>query len=309
LQRTDCIPAIDRPAERRDYLLSLAADANLAAPGLRWIAEGRNPWEVFRDTKFLGNSRVAKCSLILKQQLARTWLEANCDPAATTIYLGIGWQERTRFEGGSGKVGMRQKWLPWAAAAPMCDAPYCPAYEYAHRLDRRGINPPRLYDHGFQHNNCGGFCVKSGQQNFALLLREFPERYSYHAAKEEELRKQLGDVAILRDRRGGKDSAASVDRLRGEASRRSEMRQNGLGRMQLHGRRGVMQNAICYNWNPDKVTYIDIETQSAVNLRSVGGRRYLRDPSTRLLSAVAMIDDHIYAWIPAGRAPRRPGLE
>jgi hypothetical protein len=204
LQRTDCIPAIDRPAERRDYLLSLAADANLAAPGLRWIAEGRNPWEVFRDTKFLGNSRVAKCSLILKQQLARTWLEANCDPAATTIYLGIGWQERTRFEGGSGKVGMRQKWLPWAAAAPMCDAPYCPAYEYAHRLDRRGINPPRLYDHGFQHNNCGGFCVKSGQQNFALLLREFPERYSYHAAKEEELRKQLGDVAILRDRRGGK---------------------------------------------------------------------------------------------------------
>jgi hypothetical protein len=58
---------------------------------------------------------------------------------------------------------------------------------------------------GFQHNNCGGFCVKAGQAAFALLYFRFPERYAYHEAKEEEMRQFLGkDVAILRHRGGEK---------------------------------------------------------------------------------------------------------
>ena len=67
-----------------------------------------------------------------------------------------------------------------------------------------GIEPPRLYAMGFPHNNCGGFCVKAGQAHFRLLLEKMPERYAYHEAQEEALRRHLEkDIAVLRDRSGG----------------------------------------------------------------------------------------------------------
>jgi hypothetical protein len=67
-----------------------------------------------------------------------------------------------------------------------------------------GIEPPRLYKMGFHHNNCGGFCIKAGQAQFARLLTTMPERYARHERREQELRDYLGkDIAILRDRRGG----------------------------------------------------------------------------------------------------------
>jgi hypothetical protein len=71
-------------------------------------------------------------------------------------------------------------------------------------LKLAGIAPPRLYAMGFPHNNCGGFCIKAGQAHFKLLLEKLPERYAFHEQQEQELRKLLGDVSILRDRRGGK---------------------------------------------------------------------------------------------------------
>jgi hypothetical protein len=71
-------------------------------------------------------------------------------------------------------------------------------------LRRRGLTPPRLYDLGYEHNNCGGFCFKAGQRQFAHLLRQDRPRYLYHEGKEQEMREYLGkDISILRDRRGG----------------------------------------------------------------------------------------------------------
>jgi hypothetical protein len=65
-----------------------------------------------------------------------------------------------------------------------------------------GIEPPRLYKMGFPHNNCGGFCVKAGQAQFAQLLKQLPERYAYHEAQEELNRQQVGDFSVLADRSG-----------------------------------------------------------------------------------------------------------
>jgi hypothetical protein len=67
-----------------------------------------------------------------------------------------------------------------------------------------GIAVPRLYGAGYPHNNCGGGCVRAGQAQFALLLKENPDRFAYWEAQEQRLREHLGKpVAILRDRRGG----------------------------------------------------------------------------------------------------------
>lgn len=57
-----------------------------------------------------------------------------------------------------------------------------------------------------------------------------------------------------------------------------------------------------WDWNPSEVVLMDLETQSAVNLREDGSRAYLSDPSTRLMSAVFLLQGgHIIVWVPEGR--------
>jgi hypothetical protein len=209
------IPGVEQHAARAVYLKDLSRQAMEALPGLYWVQDGRDPWDVFRDVRFLGNTRVAKCSHVLKQDRARRWLEENCDPADTTIYLGIHWSEGDRFFGSKTKSGARELWSPWRCEAPLCESPLIAATAPASWLESAGIRRPRLYAMGFPHNNCAGFCVKAGQAHFRNLLVKFPERYAYHERREEELRTYLGkDVAILRDRRGGKLTPLTMAKFR-----------------------------------------------------------------------------------------------
>ena len=170
------------------------------------LTEGRDVWQVFHDNRFLGNSRLANCSKFLKQQPCREWLDANCDPADTTVYVGIDWTETHRLP------GIERAYLPFKAEAPMTEAPFIDAKA---ECIAAGIEIPRLYKAGFPHNNCGGFCVRAGHAQFELLLREHPERYAYHEAKEHDLRGYLGaDVSILRDRSRGTSTPLTLRRFR-----------------------------------------------------------------------------------------------
>lgn len=162
------------------------------------VKEGRDPWQVFHDVRFLGNTRIDPCSRILKRQLLRDWLNAHYDASESVIYLGIDWSEEHRFE------RAKSYWKPYNVKAPLCDRPYLTKNQMIGQLKETGIQPPRLYAMGFPHNNCGGFCIKAGHAQFKLLLEKLPERFKYHENKEQELREYLGkDVAILRDRTGG----------------------------------------------------------------------------------------------------------
>jgi hypothetical protein len=190
------------------------ADYNL--PGLVTVADGRDIWEVFKDDRFLGNSRLANCSKFLKQKPCRDWLEANCDPADTTVYVGIDWSEIHRLP------AIEAGWAPYPVKAPMTEPPYLDKDDMAAACEAAGIEVPRLYRAGFPHNNCGGFCVRAGQAQMELLLREHPERYRFHEEQEQELRDHLGaDVAILRDRTGGTVTPLT---LTGSASARGPAR-------------------------------------------------------------------------------------
>jgi len=173
------------------------------------LADGRTPWDVFRDTRFLGNTRADPCSRILKRELLRTWLEETFSPDTATVYLGIDWTEIHRLS------RVESHWKPWTVVAPMCEAPLVSKSDMLDQLKREGIDAPRLYGMGFPHNNCGGFCIKAGQAHFRLLLLRMPERYAEHERAEEKLRQYLGkDVAILRDRRGGDTKPLTLRMLR-----------------------------------------------------------------------------------------------
>ena len=62
------------------------------------LEDGRDPWEVFKDERFLGNSRLDPCSKILKRNLFRRWLKENHSAETTINYIGIDWSEINRFE-------------------------------------------------------------------------------------------------------------------------------------------------------------------------------------------------------------------
>ena len=66
-------------ASWRHFLNELRAETAIHLPELVWLVDGRDVWEVFRDERFLGNSRADPCSKILKRQKADQWLVQNCD--------------------------------------------------------------------------------------------------------------------------------------------------------------------------------------------------------------------------------------
>ena len=187
----------DTRMEDEDLYRFIGQAAEEIGVPLTVIADGRTPWQIFRDEKFLGNSRIDPCSKILKRQLLDRWAKKNCGPD-DEHYIGLDWTELHRLEPFLKAVA------PTKFSAPMCDKPYVDKDQMLAALKATGIKVPRLYEMGFPHNNCGGFCVKAGQAHFKLLLERMPDRYAFHEAQEEALRAQLGKpVSILLDRRGG----------------------------------------------------------------------------------------------------------
>ena len=157
-----------------------------------YLNAGKDIWEVFKEKRFLGNSRLASCSHILKQKPARDWLDANCDPVSTKIYVGIDWTETHRLP------AIVKNYLPFRAYAPLAEPPYRDKNDLIAWAKKEGLQTPRLYDLGFAHNNCGGGCVRAGQAQFKKLLETMPERFATWEAKEQEMRDYLEkDVSIL----------------------------------------------------------------------------------------------------------------
>lgn len=155
---------------------------------------GRDIYTVFRDRKWLGNSRTAHCSEELKQKPCHAWLKANCDPADTIVYVGISWDEIHRLPAVKKAYADRG----WKAEAPMCDEPYLDKDDMLNMVREVGIVPPRAYAMHFSHNNCGGFCVKAGLAHFRNLLNRNRERYLFHEQREQDMRDYLNkDVTIL----------------------------------------------------------------------------------------------------------------
>jgi len=170
----------------------------------------KTPWQVFREVRFLGNSRVDPCSRILKRELLDKWRKENCDPAIVTVHVGIDWTESHRLD------RLRKKLPDWKIEAPMCSAPFMTKQQMLAELDQFGIAPPALYLEGFPHNNCGGGCVKAGHAHFRLLLKMRPHVYAQWEAEEKAMQEFLErtDATILNSRKGGKRVPLSLKEFR-----------------------------------------------------------------------------------------------
>lgn len=205
-------------------------------------AKKRDPWQVFEDASWIGNTRLAQCSHILKQIPVRKWLARAADPANTVLYLGIDWSETHRIRGirkgyahtidgcehnrcaalfdedghrlpGPGCANLLP--VPWRVEFPLTQAPLKDKRQLMDEAEAAGLKRPRLYDLGFAHNNCAGMCVKGGQAQWTRLLEVFPDRFAMVEAFEQRMRDRLGkDVSILRDRTGGTTKPLTLAALR-----------------------------------------------------------------------------------------------
>lgn len=213
----------------------------------------RNPFEVFFDVGFLGNSRLAPCSKLLKQLPAMLWLIENCDPANTIVYIGIGWNEMPRIPGirsghshsikgchksaycqglftedgrlpGPGCKNLLPEADAWRVEFILTKPPYFDQQKVIAELVAVGIAEPAMYREGYQHNNCQGLCVRAGQAQWALTLQIHPDRFAYAEEQENRFRREKHpDAAILRDwKDGGRPLPLTEFRERIEAAHRAQ---------------------------------------------------------------------------------------
>ncbi len=174
-----------------------------------YLADGRDPWQIFYDRRFLGNSRIDPCSQVLKRDLLNKYRD-RFSPQRVVVYIGIDWTEEHRFH----RHAERAK--PYVVRAPLCEPPLYDSKEAMFaELRADGLEMPKLYTLGFAHNNCGGFCIKAGIGQFKLLLEKRPELYAYHEQQEQNFRAFIGkNVSILKDRRGGTTKPLTLTTLR-----------------------------------------------------------------------------------------------
>lgn len=244
--------------EFRAYLKDLRERAMAAIPELIWLVEGRDPWEIFRDERFIGNSGVDPCSRVAKREAAAAWRSGACHregelfgpPDIFTV--GIGFDEKHRFFGDAQSIGIRRANAKdgWIYEAPLIDVEIIvnetPSDQLREALPpgalswltapiaHFGLRRPRLYGFGYKHGNCGGFCCKAGLAHWANRFRVQPERFAYDAMMERKLRDYIGaDVSMLTDRRGGDRRPMSLDtfeqRLREEPAREYEYQRGESG--------------------------------------------------------------------------------
>jgi Phosphoadenosine phosphosulfate reductase family len=150
------------------------------------LTDGRTPWDVYVDKRWIGNSRTAHCSTELKTNPVRKWLGENASPNDPLV-LGMDMSEQDRLE------RARRNWDRPVISLINQYKIWRPAW--SEMFAKYGIEIPRLYRQGYEHNNCGGFCCKAGLVQFERLYRTRPDRYAYHEAEMTRAMDAIGPTA------------------------------------------------------------------------------------------------------------------
>lgn len=189
----------------------------LGQPTWHVITDGRTPMQVGRDRRCVPSDRMTVCSQHLKIEPLRRFINRNYDPTKDQVVLGFDWTEPHRHPQPGGP------WEPWTTECPLGAPPadaslndlLDPKPGLLKAWRARGIEPPSLYDEGFQHANCGGGCVRAGQASWELLLRVHPDRYRSWEDDEEGIRAMLGkDVAMMTETVRGESRPLTLRRFR-----------------------------------------------------------------------------------------------
>lgn len=162
------------------------------------LTEGRDPFKVFEDVKFIGNSRTAACSRILKTEPFAEYIRTKYKDEELTIIMGFGLSERERLGRASyrwSEIGKKIRGKPILVSSLLNVKEFYTRQSWINKLKEYNIKEPRLYDLGFAHNNCGGRCPRAGVGHFKNLLEKLPERYEEISNRYKEAKEKIGPTA------------------------------------------------------------------------------------------------------------------
>jgi len=158
-------------------------------------ADGRTPEQVFFDEHFLGNNRAPICSRVLKaERLQKFYKDGD------NLIFGIGLEEYHRRQR---IIGTYQ--TVYAKSGKYCTLEFplieqeIQRYEIDDWFADTGIKMPKLYELGFEHNNCSGGCVRQGIKQWRKLLALLPEVYHERETLEKNFRQKFGDYHYLKE--------------------------------------------------------------------------------------------------------------
>jgi len=146
---------------------------------------GMNIWEIQRKVKMQANSQYDPCSRVGKREPFKKYMHDKYPSGDAILVLGIDHTEAHRTK------DFERNHAPYSVEVPLCDRPTS-REDIIDILTGINIEPPRLYEMGFPHNNCGGFCVKAGQKQAALLLKNLPQTYAWHEDEQEKTFAEMG---------------------------------------------------------------------------------------------------------------------
>lgn len=152
---------------------------------LATITEGRSPFDIFKDVKFMGNSMVDPCSKLLKREPLNKWFKKKYTQADAHMHLGIDYTEEHRL------TNLKARMSPYIYRSTLIEDGRIIHKDFSEQF---GIKRPRLYDWNLGHNNCGGFCIKAGLGHYKALYEANPKRYAEFEDKEADVYKSLGAV-------------------------------------------------------------------------------------------------------------------
>ena len=159
------------------------------------LCDGRTPFEIFKDVKFMGNSRIDPCSKLLKRDPLNDWFTKNYNPDEAEMHLGIDYSEAHRL------ANVKDRMAPHIYRSTLIEDGRIISKDYSEQF---GIKRPRLYDWNLGHNNCGGFCVKAGLGHYKALYEANVDRYLDFEKREADVYLHLGDeYPFLRKQKDG----------------------------------------------------------------------------------------------------------
>ena len=147
------------------------------------LTNGKTPFDVFKQEKFMGNSKVDLCSRVLKREPLIKWFVENFDVDEAQMHLGIDYSESHRLD------GVQKRMAPYIYRSTLVEEGRIINKDFSEQF---GIKRPRLYDWKLGHNNCGGFCIKAGLGHYKALYEANPDRYMEFEAKEAEVYDVIG---------------------------------------------------------------------------------------------------------------------
>lgn len=155
---------------------------------LFWYTDGRRPADVWTAHKLIPNSLIAPCTYILKVKPFRDFIQAMLN--LPKIYIGYKPHETKRHT---------KTLQSYAEALPKAVVEYpllWPKPETRDLIevckDELQIDPPLLYKLGYDFNNCGGGCCRSGIKSWVRTALFFPGVYARRSAWEQAARAEGG---------------------------------------------------------------------------------------------------------------------